>query len=238
MKKRNWFWGLLLLFVAVFLIAMQFDAFGEIGGVTILATALLCAIIIYSLFKLNYFGIFAPLAFLYMIYWEPLELVRISPWLLILVAILLSISFSIIFPHRKKHNHHIYCNTNFKHDSIDSGENLDGNNPCVKCSFCSNSKYLHSDNLKSGEFAVSFGELSVYFDQVALSPEGAEVFLDCSFASLVLYIPREWKVIDKLQATLGSVENKNRFATTTAENAPTLTLKGGVRFGEIKINYI
>lgn len=237
MKHRNWFWGLLLLFIAVFLIAMQFDAFGEIGTVTILATALLCAIIIHSLFNLNYFGIFAPLAFLYMIYWEPLDLVRISPWLLILVAILLSISFSIIFPHRRKHNHHILCHTNFKQDSIGSSENLDGNNPCVKSSFSSNSKYLHSDSLKNGEFAASFGELSVYFDQATLSPEGAEVFLDCSFGSLVLYIPKTWKVIDKLQATLGNIENKNRFAAT-AENAPTLTLKGGVRFGEIEINYI
>ena len=49
--------------------------------------------------------------------------------------------------------------------------------------------------------------------------------------------PKQLPIPDKLQATLGNIENKNRSAAT-AENAPTLTLKGGVRFGEIQINYI
>ncbi|HAN20874.1 MAG: hypothetical protein A2Y15_04670 [Clostridiales bacterium GWF2_36_10] len=234
MKNKNWFWGFFFLLAAVFVVASQTDSFGEIGFLSIIATILLVSLFIHSLIKLNFFGVFLPLAFLYMIYWQPLDLIEISNWVLILTSILISISFSILFNVHPKKVEHWHCgNKNFNQTT----ENIDDNNPQTKVSFGASSKYLHADCLKSGQFTVSFGALEVFFDQAQLSPDGAEIFLDCSFGSITLYVPKHWKVKESINASLGGVENNMRHSQPT-ENAPVLTLKGNVRLGGIEIKYI
>lgn len=234
MKSKNIFWGLFFLLSAGFIIASQIVSFASIGIWSILATVFLAAIVISSLVKLEFFGVFVPFAFLYMIYDEPLKLKMISPWLLFASAVLFSIGFSLIF--RKRHK-----KITFSHCSTDSyshtGESLDDNNPYAKVSLGSSSKYLHSNCLQGGQFAANLGELEVYFDQVQLSPDGAEVFLDCSLASIKLYIPRDWNVVNKINTTLGEVNNSNRH-TKPSENAPRLTLTGNCKLGSIEIIYI
>ena len=243
MKNRNWFWGIFFMLSGVFIIAGQIGSFGKIGIMSLLATVFLAAIAIHSIIKLNYFGIFVPLAFLYMIYSgplsEPLRLPVISPWVLILTAILVSVGFSLIFPsHHKKvwHGHHGAMHHGIKHQS-QNVENIDDNNPFAKVSLSSSSKYLHSDCLKSGHFICSMGELQLYFDQVQLSPEGAEIYLDCSLGSIKLYIPKLWNVEYKIHVTAGDVD-KGRDFSNTSEDAPKLTLTGQVRLGNVEIQYI
>lgn len=233
MKNRNWFWGLLFIASSAFVIASQIDSFGRIGVLSAIATVLLAALIIHSIISGNFIGVFVPAAFLYMIYQKPLGLYEISPWILILAAVLASIGFGILFRRRPKNSfsHHgqISCRR--------TGETIDDNNPYAKVSFGSSSKYLHADCLKSGQFIVSFGELEVYFDKVSLSPEGAEVFLDCSFGELRLYVPRHWRIIDNLHVSLANFSNDTHF-NNPAEDAPQLTLSGNVQFGDINVQYI
>ncbi|MEQ8155554.1 MAG: hypothetical protein ABRQ25_11825 [Clostridiaceae bacterium] len=234
MKNRNWFWGFFFLLSAIFVIASQPGAFGHVGFLSILATVLLAALFIESLIKLNFFGTFIPLAFLYIIYWEPLDLVYISPWLLIFAAILASIGFSILFGrHPEKPIHFHGGNDCFKK----SNESTDDNNPYAKVKFGASSKYLHSDCLKSGQFTVSFGALEVFFDQAQLSSEGAEIFIDCSFGAVKLYVPRHWRVKDNIQASLGGMDNNSR-SSQASENSPVLTITGSVQFGGIEIHYV
>lgn len=232
MKNRNWFWGVFFLVAAVFVLASQFGSFGHIGLFSILATVLLVALLIEGLIDRNFFGIFVPIAFLYMIYQQPLHLVVISIWLLLLAAVLASTGLSMIF-----HKHpHYHCHD--KHEEFyQTTENIDDNNPYAKVSFGSSSKYLHGDCIKTGQFTSSFGALEVFFDQAQLNPEGAEIFLDCSFATIKLYIPRHWIIRDNVRASLGSVENDVRL-NQPAENAPRLTLSGTVQFGSVEIHYI
>ncbi|MGX8710895.1 MAG: LiaF transmembrane domain-containing protein [bacterium] len=234
MKSRNWFWGIFFLLSAVFVIASQTGSFVQIGFVSVLATVLLAALLISSVVHRNYFGIFVPLAFLYVIYQQPLHLARISLWLLILAAVFASMGFSFLF-HRHPKNHMYWHHGS---GSIQpTTENIDDNNPYAKVHFGSSSKYLHGECLKGGQFDVSFGALELFFDQSQLSPDGAEIFLDCSFGAIQIYVPRSWKVIDKLNTSLGGVDNDIRLAHPEG-NAPQLTLTGNVQFGGIEIHYI
>ena len=242
MKNRNWFWGIFFILAAVFVIGSQMGAFGEIGFMTILATVVLISILIHSLFYLNFFGVLAPLAILYEFYHELVGLPDVSLWFLLLAAVLGSIGLSIIFhraSHRRWVNHHVKVHQGeaYKHHSkgVDV-ENIDDNNPYVKVSFGSYSKYLHADALKSGEFVASFGSLQVFFDQVTLDPAGAEVMVDCSFGEVELFIPRQWRVIDKLHASLGNIENHSH--DNPAEGAPQIILRGKVSFGNVEIKYV
>lgn len=246
MKFRNWFWGLFFLVAAVFVVASQTGAFGQLGIWSVGATVVLIAIMIESMIHLNFFGVLLPLAFLYMIYQVPLGLMEVSIWLLFLAAIFASIGLHLIFrPHMKRWEKRCErwesrCERRLDHGHGDFSrvsESVDDNNPFVKSSFSSSGKYLHADSLKSGQFFVSFGELEVYFDQAKLDPTGAEVYVDCSFGSLKLFIPRDWNVIDKVSASLGGVDDDKRYNKPT-ENAPTLTLTGNVSFGSLEVHYI
>ena len=237
MKSKNWFWGILFLLSAIFVIASQVDSFKRIGLLSYIATALLLVLAGISLFDLNFFGAFIPLAFIYMIFQQPLGMVRISAWLLLFAAVLTSIGFSILFRRHPKHKAIRCCEGNDKGKFSYASDKMDGNLVYAKVSFGSSSKYVHSDCLKRGEFHVSFGFMEVYFDQAQLSPEGAEVFVDVSFGAIELYIPRHWNVENNVHASLGGVEEARRF-NNASENSPKLTLTGNVSLGGLEINYI
>lgn len=98
MKNKSWFWVLFLLLLAGFIILSQTQFFREINIMSILATVLLAAVIVSRLPKRDYFWIFVPLALLYIMYSKQFKLMYISPWLLILSAVLVSSGFSMLFP--------------------------------------------------------------------------------------------------------------------------------------------
>lgn len=249
MKSRNWFWGIFFLLAAVFVIASQTGAFGRIGLLSIAVTVVLAAVLIHGVIELEFFSTLISLALLYTIYQQPLHLAAISVWLLLLAAVLAATGLDMIF-HSRLHRWRKEFTKGISSGNVgDWGsdcsadhfaaavENIDDNNPCVRVRFGASSKYLHSDSLKSGQFYSSFGELIVYFDQVQLSPEGAKVYLDCSFGTIRLYIPRQWQIKNHVRASLGSVREDARAARPEAD-APLLSLEGGVQFGELDIRYI
>lgn len=237
MKKSNWFWGLFFIAAAVFVIAGQIGAFGQIGILSIIETILLVAIVIHSVVYRNIFFSVIPFAFLYLIYQGPLHLPVISAWILILAAALAGIGLSCIF-HPHWHPHADEWHYNGSRGSIyQVNEGNDDNHPSASVSFGSSVQYLHGDCIQNGKFSCSFGSLEIYFDQAQLSPDGAEVTVDCSFGSIELYIPKNWRVIDNIQTSLASVEDNRRMAQPQAD-APQLILNGGVSFGDVEIHYI
>jgi hypothetical protein len=111
------------------------------------------------------------------------------------------------------------------------------NNPSVSVNFGSVSRRLRADNLETVQLSCNFGALEVFFDQVELGPNGAEVILNCSFGAIELFFPKHWRIIDKLNCTLGGVDVDKGF-TTSAENAPQITLTGSVSFGGIEVRFL
>lgn len=222
-----------------FIVASQVypnNLFEQIGFWSIVASVFLVAIFIKSIVALNFFGIFVPIAILYSIYQHPLNLPYIYFWKLFFAAILLSMGLHMLIRKKKHIFHHHKKIDNCSFSSGNRDETLTGNRLYAKASFCDSSKYLHSDSLEKGEFILSFGQMNIYFDQVQLSPDGAEIYLDCSCGEMNVYLPRNWHVKDKLRATFGSVENTSRpFADISG---PEITLNGEVKFGSIQIHYI
>lgn len=240
MKHKNWFWGIFFLAAAIFIIVCQTVTFLNIGFWSIAATVLLAAVFISSLVDLNFFGLFVSAALLYLIYQGPFQWFFIAPWLLLLAAVLAAVGFSIIF-HNHWHHDWNHCDWHDHCAGMDSfnksSENIDGNDIYVKNSFSESYKYLHADCMKSAHLSTSFAKLGVYFDEVQLSPEGAEAFVDVSFGEMTLFIPKGWRVVDHVHASFGSVDHSMRNTPLDA-NAPTITLSGGVSFGSLEIDYV
>jgi len=257
-------WGLLLLLAAAFIIANQVGGFIEIGFWSILVGTLALAYTIACLIKLKFDSLPIPLAIIYIVIQNPLELPHINAWLLILAAILATIGLNVLLPKKRRSimigKTHIGFNgisdeiEEEIEDAIeDALEEADikidvdddeyyrtddyDNNPRVSVSFGGESRYLHSDALETVEIDCKFGGVEVYFDQAKLSPKGAKVYCDVKFGGAELYIPKEWRVKDDFSVTLGGAD-KGRRREPPAPDAPVLYLKGNIAFGAIEIKYV
>jgi len=124
-----------------------------------------------------------------------------------------------------------------KGDRTKIEEGDDANNPYISVSFGGASRYLHSDCLESAELNCSFGSLEVYFDNVTLSPNGAEVNITCSFGSVEVYVPSHWRVIDDLNASLANSEISSKLQKNDPD-APTIRVTGSVSLGNVEVKRI
>lgn len=241
MRGKNIFWGLFFVLAAVLVVAGAFGSFLHVGVWTLIATVLLVAMIIKSIPQRAFAGILIPMAVLYMLYEKPLGLPHISIWVLLLAAILCSIGLGMIIrkrpPRRQDVGNFSASSGNTGHVDTISDANEDDNNPYGKVSFGSVTRYLHSTALRGGQFYASFGAIEVYCDQAQLAPEGAELFLDVSFGSIKLYVPRHWRVVDHMQKSVGGIDNDMRHVSLSGDS-PTLVLTGNVSFGGVEIQYV
>lgn len=234
MKNKNWFWGLIFLLATVFVLFGQTWLPHDISIISIIATVFLVLIAIRSILRLEYFGFFISLSVLYIIYSKPFNLMYISPWLLISSAILISISFYMLF---SKWNKKTLGYNDVADQRNQSSEKGDDSNPYAKVVLASSSKYLHSECLQRGHFISYLGVLEVYFDQVQTDIDGAEVFIDNIIGTIYIYIPRNWNVVNNIDSYLGYISNNNEN-TKPSENAAQLRLSGRVILGNVEIRYI
>jgi hypothetical protein len=227
MKKL--FWGLFFIAAGIFVLFDQLVGFTEISLFSLLCTILLIPIFVKSIFKLNFAGILFPLAFLCIIYSEQLNLESITPIPVLLTALLGSIGLSIIFD-----RHHIYWDHHEEHfDQIINGEDKDEVNLSVN--FGSSIKYVNSEDFKIAKLKCSFGAMKIYFDNAKIVGDNAVIDLDISFSGVELYIPKDWRIINKVGVSLGGVEQKN---SSRDEFKKTVTLTGNVNLAGVEIFYI
>ena len=237
-RHSNALWGTFLLLAAAFLLINQLYGFARINPGSIIIAILALAFIVQSLARLSFASLLIPIAVLYIIFRAPLHLPHIQTWTLILTAILASAGLAILYPHKNWRFH-----STIKHHGR-SGDNLPkftegdiDNNPSVSVNFSSVSRRIHANNLETVQLSCNFGEMEIFLDQAELAPTGAEIILNCSFGAIKLYIPRHWKIIDRLSCSLGGVDIERNF-TALAENAPQVTLTGSVSFGGVEIRFI
>jgi len=232
MKKEMVFWGILFILMGVFLIISKLGYFPNVNVISLLLTAFLVAVIVKSLVRLNFAGVLFPIAFICIIYDKQLGITNITPWTVLIAALLGSIGLSMVF------HKHTKC-VNFKFDSEDyKFEKIDVEDEShvrTKNSFTSSIKYINTDNFEQADFNCYFGAMKVYFDKAIMSNDNAIVRINASFSGIELYIPKEWNVEDKTNVVLGSINEKNRNNQVTTN---TLTLVGDIKLSGVEIIYI
>jgi predicted membrane protein len=235
MKKL--FWGLFFIVAGAFVIIDQLGGYTGIGLFSLICTIFLIPIFISSLFKLNFPGVLFSAAFLCIIYKEPLGIEKISNISILLTALLGSIGLSILF---HKH-HHIYTSCYIGgHNHRERVSEVVVNSPDEEevnfnVNFGSSIKYVNSEDFKVANLRSSFGSMQVYFDNAKIKGDTATINIDASFSGVELYFPKEWKIVNKIDCTLGGVDIKNE---SRVETTKTVTLTGKVSLGAIEIIYI
>jgi len=230
------FWGLIFLLgaTAAILGALGIISYGINIGWVLLAI-LLVAIAIASLVKLNWFGFFMPIAGIMTVIATQTEYFSVFKdqiWMVWLIALLLTTSFSILF-HRRR------CPCPKKSCSSAKSKSVDDKNVIkLHQHFGEITKYIESQNLEKVEVDFSFSGAKLYFDNAKLAKNNAVLDLDLRFSGLELYVPRDWAVIDDCDSKFGGVSEKHRRRCSGDNSKNTLTLTGEVKFSGVEINYI
>ena len=239
MKSKNLFWGLFFIVAAGLVVVNQLGYLAGITTLNLVITILLIPIILKSIIKANFFGIFFSMALLGILFASELGITTFVPIPILVTALFLSIGFSIMFGRHNKcaEQWHTgsFCNSFNEENFGEVVDTEDDDNVNFGVKFGSSIKYVNAKNLKRANFSCYFGALKVYLDSAVISPDGAEINLDVSFSGVEIYVPREWKVINGIEATLSGVEEKYK---RNGEETSTLKLIGKSSFSGIEIIYV
>ncbi|OYO43050.1 hypothetical protein C8E03_105213 [Lachnotalea glycerini] len=230
MKRDKVFWGLFFILAGLFMIVSRLGYFAELNVFSLVISVFLVACMIKSVRYLNFSGILFPIAFLCIIYAEPLGITEITPWPVLGAALFGSIGLSIIF-HNKCHFVHSKKEEIFS-EIIDQEDKSSFN---FETTFGSSIKYVNSEDFHQSVLSCSFGAMKVYFDNAVIQNGSAIIKLNVSFAGVELYIPKSWNVINKADVSFGAIEEKNRNQST---GVPSVTLIGSSNFAGITIIYV
>ena len=240
-------WGTFLLLAAVFILLNQINGFLKVGIGSIIVTVLAFGFLVQCIVDMYFALLPVSLAVLYITFQVPLHLPYIRPWTLIITSVLAFLGLSILFPkkywfskiHKYRHDNRYtrFSRSGDQTQQVRTEYGDNDNNPSVSVNFGAVSRHLSADSLETAQLYCNFGALEVFFDQVQLCPNGAEASLNCSFGAIQLFVPKHWRIIDRLNCTLGGVDVE-RNSAAPAENAPQLTLNGSVSLGGIEVRYI
>ncbi len=237
MKKQRLLLGFFFIFAAIFLILSQTELMKgfPINIWNIIVTIFMVAILLDNIPKLNYGGIFLPLAVLCIIYDEFLGIHEISVFTYLCAAILLSIGCGIVFPRRNRWRNHMHMEseieTNF--DAVVDTDNSEYIRKEVNFGSCV--KYINSSTFKSGRFECNFGGMKLYFTNAKMQDLQAVVFIETNFGGTEIYVPKEWTVINEVRCAFGGVNEKGIHQP---DGVHTLYLQGECNFGGLDIIYI
>jgi len=250
-NKWSWGWGIFLLLAAALVLAHQFGGFTEIGIGSLIVAALAVALLVHCIVDLSFGAVPIPLAALYYVFQEPLGFPEINFWPLVLITLLATAGLFALIPRkryfkkRKRSNIEvIFADSNgvtgprkLNDEEAQVIEEGDDNNPRISVQFGSVSRYLHADALESAELDCNLGHLEVYFDNVKLSPNGAEVIANCKLGAIEMYMPSDWQIIDEVSASLGGVDVKGKHKAC-APDAPKVRVTGNVSLGGMEIHRV
>ena len=229
MKIRKWIYGLFFIGAAALVVLNQLGHFEGLKFSSLILTILLIPVLIESLIHLNFFGVFFSIALGGIVYAAPLGIESLTPWPILIAALLLSIGFSLIFKKKPDFKNFFGCVS-------ETTEVLEGADVSGTVAFSESTKYLDSDCIEKGVFKCSFGSLKIFFENSTLHENGATINVECSFGSIQLYVPKAWQIHNKATSAFGAVEEKG--VTSSVKEGPVVTLTGAISFGAVEIYYI
>jgi len=246
-KLREVFWGIALVAVAIFLVMNQLHLFAfHLKVSMIIWTIIFGAALIESLADRSLFGTTFSIAFLLIVYAEPLHITKIVPWTVLIAAFLIYLGLSLIFK-RSWFPKTVYFNQkkrqDFKNNHSRADNNVlnasnseaDGEDIVINQRLSSVSRYISSKNLRSITINSSLGEVEVYLDQAEAAGDTVVADINGTMGEIEFYLPSSWKVDSQnLNVALGELEIEGE----STGGGPTLVLTGHSSMGEIEVYYV
>ena len=226
-KSRSVFWGAVLILAAVVLIMNGVGI--EFGyGITpwrIIAGVLLAAWLIYEIVRLKFTDLFFPLAFLFIVFQSPLANALnmesdtiVSPWIILLAALLLTVGFKMIF--KPKH----IININGKDIPFENAKDLGGK-------VGSETLYLDASDLSNVVIRDHIGTSQIYISNRESYDGNGKITVCDNLGLVVLHIPNEWNVVTHSSDNLGKIT----IPPHESENAKSILLVVTDNLGKVEV---
>jgi hypothetical protein len=216
---RRVFWGCFFLFAAAVVGLQTFGVINpglQIGSVVLLI--LISTVVIASASKLFWVGVFLPSAWgLVLLSQANILPAAISEQtgMVFAIAALVALGFHILV-HSRLRGH------------ISGGPN--------ETNFGSSVKYFNEEPLENAKLECNFGSVKAYFNETKLKDKSAVINIECNFGGIELFIPKSWRIEQKIVNSFATAEEKNRPALT--DSSPSVELLGECNFGSITITYL
>lgn len=235
-KNRNVtkiIFGILFIAVAVLLLLEAFGILNRDGNIDIPIWKIPLAILLLwhtvkEVVRLRISGIFFPIALLTLLFEKEISsLLGLSSgyihsaWTILLIALLLTVGFSMLFPRRKIKSH-------FKHAHRYGDKHNEESN------FSSRTVYIDAAKEFSETLDVNFGSMEVYFTNAELYQGNGSLLLDNNFGSLSITVPFDWSVETEIENNFGGITIP---LSEGAQSEKRLLLLGDNNFGSISVSY-
>ena len=232
MKTWKVFWGIGFILAAVLIIldvmgvlAPLSGMLGEVSLISLVVGLFLLAFVISRLCKGRIASTFFPLALIFLLFEKNIAKLCNLPsedimnnWLVLLIALLFTIGFSILFSSsKKKASKTIFVKQKRAESSLGNA-----------------SVYVDSATMTPGIIENNLGLCNVYFENPHCYTGGGAITVENNLGSLVLNVPASWNVHNCVENHLGmsSVPIKKKA------DGPTLTIYGENNLGSLSILYV
>ncbi len=245
-KLGRAFWGILFIACALFVVLNQMGiwiyklGFWAAVGTVIFAISLLDGLINRRITE----SVFS-IAFILMIFAEPLHITRLVPWTILLAAVLISIGLGIIF--RNRFHTVVYANKKIKnfrnkreaitdHIFTDTVSKEQGAHVVVDQTMSDTSRYVHSKELETIDVNAKMSDVNLYLDDAQAANETVTMNVNLTMTDLTIYLPLSWQVESNMASTFMSGDFE--IDGTSNGGGPTLIIQGRSNMSDIKIEYV
>ncbi len=245
-KLGRAFWGIFFIVCALFVVLNQMGiwtyklGFWAAVGTVIFAISLLDGLINRRITE----SVFS-IAFILMIFAEPLHITRLVPWTILLAAVLISIGLGIIF--RNRFHTVAYANKKIKnfrnkreaitdHIFTDTVSKEQGAHVVVDQTMSDTSRYIHSKELETIDMNAKMSDVNLYLDDAQAANETVTMNVNLTMTDLTIYLPLSWQVESNMASTFMSGDFE--IDGTSNGGGPTLIIQGRSNMSDIKIEYV
>ncbi len=222
--------AVLLVLDALGIITPIVSVVGEITLFEIVGGLIIIALIIERLIRGKIPSIFLLLAFLFMIFEENIAFVCgitndniINNWLVLLVALLLTVGFSILLPSRKR-----------KKSRGSHGGNIEINGNSAESNLGSSTIYIDCESFTPSVIENSLGSCSVHFENAESYKGGETLRVENNLGSMVINVPENWIVKSSIENNLGGTH----IANGEDKAGPILYIRGENNLGSLTVRYV
>lgn len=213
MKKTRTALGVLLLIAAAALLLekldiISFTVFKDIGIFKLILALFFILAVIDRLVNGAFADIPIPLALLCIIFSKPLGLEAITPWPVLIVALLIEVALVLLLPGQKS----LISYQRTSAATIGSTQ-LEGEDVSYGTVLGSGVKYVISDSLNTITLKVTLGDMDIFVDQAKLKSDTLNININQHFGTLHLYIPRDWEIDNRLHSKFSDIGEDGEAAT-------------------------
>ena len=235
MNNKNTFWGLIFVAIAIYVLFGSSRFFGGIGLGSLILTGIFAGLLIRGIADFDFGGILFPSAFLAIIWDDQLGITHLTPWPVLLAALLGTIGLNLLFNNSKVKIKNKIIKYNNEHTNYSKVDTASGQYVYTKVSFGGIEKYIESDDLRRVDISAFCGGAEIYLDKACIPSGEAIVTFDCKCSGIELYVPRDWNVVNKLDVSMGAMDFSGE---PSGAGVVDLILIGNASFCGIEIRYV